>query len=446
MRQDRSDDTGIQASEPRGGHDPARWSALAGLLRIGRGGWLVGLSVFSMFIVSPIRADVVHLANGQHVEGEVSDGRDGKIRVTIDDGVVIEFKPSEVKRIERKKSPSAKFDEKLAKITGADGAAIDALMDLARWAKTRRLPSRMRKAFRRVLKIDPHHPEARRGLGYVVVRNRWVHEKQLKGRKDLVQFGDEWMTVDEKERRLVDRLRQQVREDFRGVVSGNRFVQDYSIRQILERDEPGMRDVLTEFLDHSSSVARVVAVQALGRTYKNAREQRNKAKKSRAKSSRKNRKSGKGGDVAITLGDPDQAAAERARGGEERVANALLKMTLEETEADVRRALHLALIDIRQRQYFELALKAVSESQLRLHRERAADGILYDISKPWVPEVIDALEKRPSLGPTATKAEMSAGNAALLRILKRMFPVDLGYDTQAWRAWWKKNQARYRDE
>jgi hypothetical protein len=421
MRQARSEDTRKWMTRREGGQTPTALRCPRAVIRLAIG--VIAVSIWAPGAKS-LMADVVHLKNGQHVEGEVTEGEDGKTRVTIDDGVFFEFPPSEIERIERKKSPSATFDERLAKIDGRDLDAIDALTDLASWARTRRLRSRVRKAFRRVLEIDPHHAEARRGLGYVVLRNRWVHEKDLKGQKDLVQFGDEWMTPDEKERRLLDRLNRQLREDFRGVVSDNRFVQDYSIRRLLERVEPGMRGVLAEFLNHPSSVARVVAVQALARTYKPGGTGKKKCKKQT---------------------DTAAATARRAVDVEARVAAGLLKMTLEENERDVRRALHLALIDIRQRAYFELALKAATESPLKLHRDRAADGILYDISKPWVSEVIEALRQRPPVGTTATSAAV-ARNESILRILKRMFPVDLGFGVEEWRAWWRDNQAKYRDE
>lgn len=385
-----------------------------------------GAFVVLVFLAAtaPGLADIVYLKNGQHLEGDVSDGRDGKLRVTIDEGIFFEFSREDIERIQKKKSPASVFDKRLSKISGDGIEELGRLVELARWARDRRLRSRVKKAFRRVLEIDPNHPGARRALGFFVYRNRWVHEKDLEAKGGLVEFEGEWMTPAEKERRLVDELRREVHEDFRGVVSENRFIQDYSIRRLLERDNPHMREIFTEFLDHSNSVARVVAVQALSRGYNRVRGSTTETRKASRKKKREER----------------TPPPERATEVETLVAASLLKMTLNETEREARRALFLALSHMRHRTYFELALKAAWESPKPIHRDRAANGILFALSKPWVPEVISALGRVP------VNTSDAEGNPAILRILKEIFPVDFGYRVDRWLAWWRESAHRYENE
>ncbi|MBI4583082.1 MAG: hypothetical protein HY717_03555 [Planctomycetes bacterium] len=361
-----------------------------------RGLWLSA----AVFWGSLAAGDVVYLKNGSRMEGEVSPGSgEGKIRVTIDQGVVIEFKKEEVEKVVPQKPPAQVVDERLAAITGED---LPALLELAVWAEERRLRTKVEAIYQRILKIDPNHPAARKGLGYTVYQNRWRRESELKAKQGLTQYDGEWVTPEEKARRALEKLRKEVADDFRGADSDNRYIQEYSIRRLLDRKLPEMEGILLEYLAHPSQAVRVVAVQALA-------------------------------------GLREKLAAPRDGAAEHRLAQALLERTLEEENPVARNALGSALVKLRHRNFFELALKTVADSANALHRERAADGVVFVLRKDWVPEVIAALPKAPP-------GVAVQGNPSIRRILEKIFQQDFEYRAKDWAEWWRRNAHRYTDE
>ena len=172
-----------------------------------------------------------------------------------------------------------------------------------------------------------------------------------------------------------------------------------------------MAAILLEYLGHPTPSVRVVAVQALSACLV-----RDLAK-----------------DPGKKIGDP-----EAAREVEKKIARLLLERTLEEEHPAARSALGDALMKLRPREYFQLALAVVVESQNALHRDRAAGGIVFALRKSWVPETIAALPKTPP-------GINTGGNPAVRWLLEKVFQQDFGYDSQKWEAWWKANAHRYID-
>src|SRR5262245_6823411 len=161
--------------------------------------------------------DIVHLKNGNRVEGEVTTGsQPGSLKVILDKGLELEFLEKDVLQVERKKSPAREFEEKLKGVAPGD---VDALLALGDWARERKLRSKEEEVYRKVLEIDPNDPVARRELGFVVFKNRWVKEEELKTKRGLIQFRGDWVTAEEKERRLTEELKMEISDLLRGTDS-----------------------------------------------------------------------------------------------------------------------------------------------------------------------------------------------------------------------------------
>ncbi len=374
-------------------------------------------------LAAPLAADVIVLKNGNRFEGEVSPGSsEGRMRVTIDSGVYFEFLADEIDTIEYGPSPSQQFDERLEKIAADD---LDALLGLAAWARERKLRSREEVVYRRILRIDPNNEPARSGLGYVIHRNRWVRESELKT-SGLVLHDGQWVEPEERARRARERLRKEVADDLRGVVSDNEYVQEYSIRKILNRKDPWMRHVLVEYLIHESQAVRIVAAQTIASLTENA--ERERTRSSRRRGTRRR--------AASETGTP---TPEEERALDTRISDLFFRRTFEEEDTVARKAIANALMRMRLRRYFELALAEVRTSPNALHRERSAEGALFALRKEWVPEFIDALGATPPGVPLP-------GNPAVRRVLRRVFNQDFEYRVDAWQAWWRDNAHRFTDE
>lgn len=351
------------------------------------------------------RADIVVLRNGDRFEGEVTDIPDSeRIRVVIDEGVSFDFPRDEIEEIIARTSPLEQFDERLEALEDDD---VDGLVALAVWARNRKLRSRETLAFRRILDVDPHHEGARRALGYVVYRNRWVREKDLRRNPDVVEFESEWISVAERDRRLLVRLREEVAADFEGVDSRNPEIQRYSIARLRAHRDPRMREVLLDYLDHESEAVRVVAVHVLAE--------------------------------APSPGPEDAIRTAERSALEERIARALHERVLVENDSTARRALLGALSKMGHRGFFELALRTASTDSDPRRRERAAEGVLFALKKVWVPELFAALATQPP-------GIRERGNPVMRDLLRRIFKRDHEYDAARWQRWWRLNAGRYTDD
>ncbi len=145
--------------------------------------WL--FSVLLLFLASggPARADVIVLKSGIKVVG--------KIRNPGSDPLVVEtlfgeetIPRSKVARVKIGPTPWELFDKKYEKL---DKKNLLDLLDLLDWAKDPErepfLHSRLRKLYRRILRLDKNNEEARRGLGYVKVGGKWLTRAEARRRK-----------------------------------------------------------------------------------------------------------------------------------------------------------------------------------------------------------------------------------------------------------------------
>jgi hypothetical protein len=356
--------------------------------------WWGGFSFLLVLLSSPAAADIVHLKTGRKIEGTTAPGpKEGTVEVRTGDGSVVVIPEAEIARIEKKQSPGDELDERLRR---APPGELEPLEDLLVLAREKRLPQRAKVIARKILDIDPNHEIARRELGFVVYENQWILEAELKKKKGLVRFRDEWMTQAEKDRRLIEEARQEVEGHFDLLESDNPHIQEFSLRKILARREPALREVFCRRLRDERETVRMVAVRALA------------------------------GFPARGAGDEEA----------KRIAADLHRLALEEPSENVLKVAHLTLRKFHPAESFRLALETATASPRAEHRQRAGLVLYETLKKAYVPDLCRAVAGGNGAAPRTEVRE----------VLKRALKVDHGYDAAAWLAYWSENQARFTDD
>lgn len=150
-------------------------------------------------------ADVLHMKDGRRVEGKILSESAKVVRIKTRLGE-LEFKTSEIERIERKKSKLEEFEERWEAARTAQ-----AFHDLGQWAEERKMRREARRCMKRALELDPGHAGANRWLGFVEYKGEWMkpeeRERRMQADKEaelrargLVRYGERWVTVEEREK------------------------------------------------------------------------------------------------------------------------------------------------------------------------------------------------------------------------------------------------------
>jgi hypothetical protein len=204
--------------------------------------------------------DEVFLKNGNRLSGDVEKLGEDRIRVILDVDSNIEISLDDVSRIVPGRSPLRDYESRRKTLDADD---VDGLYQLALWAKKQGLNARCRLTLQEIIAIDPNHLEARRDLGYVVFKNRWLEAKILRDTDQLVLYEGEWMRPEERDRKQLEKLRLEIRDDILGIDSDNEAIRRFSIRRLKERTEALIVVVLGEFLGHEQESIRASALQLL---------------------------------------------------------------------------------------------------------------------------------------------------------------------------------------
>ncbi len=345
-------------------------------------------------------ADIVHLKTGRSLEGEVRPGSgEGIVEVRMGGGAVVRVKEQDILRIERKPSPMQLFDARFATVPEGE---IEPLVELLVMAREKRLRRRAKSAARRILTVDPNHELARWTLGYVVFRNRWVLDAELRKKKDLVRVGGEWMTRQDQKLRQREEARREVEELLTLVESDNRRIRTYAVKELqrrVQRRDPLAVEVLGDRLADRRVAVRLIAVAGLGQF---------------------------------------RLRGEAKRFGAVKVARQLHRLALEEKDPAVRQLLHGTerrlgtLSTFYPRENFRHALKS-SESAVDTDEvERLAAVINTTVQKAWVPELCRAVAG-------------AGGRPAVRLALRKTFGTDFGYDAAKWLRHWESRQDDFHD-
>jgi hypothetical protein len=153
----------------------------------------------------PIAADVVHLKNGQRLEGDTIEA-DGQVAIHSAVGE-LRIPMDMVARIERGPSIEA---EALRKLEATSPTDVDARAAIASELESNGAATLARRIYGDVLAIDPDHPVARRALGYVRCDGEWLIEDDCRRQRGQVLYQGRWVTTDE--RTVLETLEHQRRQ------------------------------------------------------------------------------------------------------------------------------------------------------------------------------------------------------------------------------------------
>jgi hypothetical protein len=147
----------------------------------------------AVLLCGPAVADVVHLKNGQRLEGSVIEA-DGQVKIVSTVGT-IGFPADIVARIERGDSFEEQALERLRALPPNDiQGRIDLAIELERAGAT----TLAQRIYQSVLDRDPDDPTARRALGYVACDEEWLTVEECHRRRGEVLHQGRWVTADQR--------------------------------------------------------------------------------------------------------------------------------------------------------------------------------------------------------------------------------------------------------
>lgn len=114
-------------------------------------------------------ADILHLANGGTVEGDILKKTDAFYRVRTVVGTVT-LPVDAVDRVEESETPFAAYEQRLANTQDTP----QGWFDLAQWCEKQGLAAQRKKHLQRAIELDPAFEPARAALGFVKVGGLWI--------------------------------------------------------------------------------------------------------------------------------------------------------------------------------------------------------------------------------------------------------------------------------
>lgn len=144
-----------------------------------------------------LRADVVVLKSGGRVEGELlkadETARDGFYIVKTTAGGMLRLDKIHVDHVERLSDAERKYAEYLPKMPDT----IDGHWTMAEWCRTNGLKAQREYHLQRIIERDPDHEEARHGLGYSKLDDRWIRADEWMHEQGYVRYQGAWRTRQE---------------------------------------------------------------------------------------------------------------------------------------------------------------------------------------------------------------------------------------------------------
>jgi len=165
------------------------------------------LLVIALSVGGTAAGDEVYLKGGGRLSGKIASRTATTIEVEVGAGR-IGVPITSVLRIEEGRSPLQEFEERAARLSGAD---VEGWLGLGAWASEQGLSSQAREAYQRVLAASPGDPRANAALGNVELDGRWLNEDEAFQARGYVKFEGEWISPEEHEAILRERATEEAR-------------------------------------------------------------------------------------------------------------------------------------------------------------------------------------------------------------------------------------------
>lgn len=225
--------------------------------------WVVAL--LPCFPAVSAVADILHLANGNQIEGQILEKTDEGYRVRTSFGTLV-VPADTVKSIEEKPSPFAEYDKRLSK---AEDTAKDQTA-LGIWCGENGLPNQEKKHLNRAIELDPEYEPARTALGYVKVNGVWVDGRAIVREPPTSREAESKPSKPSDEDRQVTAIQGKWTRRIRAIrqtmldATSDKLIES-GRKRILDIKDPLAVLPLAKVLGDGSLAARQVLVEILGR-------------------------------------------------------------------------------------------------------------------------------------------------------------------------------------
>jgi len=222
------------------------------------------LGLAAIFAGGGVFADLIFMENGV-VDGTVIEENETSVKIKSNLGTV-EIPRSSIKSIERGKSWIDVYRQKWMAVDHEDP---EARVELALWAKKRRLDKEAELEFEQILEIDPDNATARRNLGYEKLAGRWVQSEEAKLARGMVEYQGRWMTPQEKQRLLAVKVRLATKQKVEELFNRMRKAEPYE-RDALQQTLYGVRTpysahYVVKYIRDRNPALREIATTTLGK-------------------------------------------------------------------------------------------------------------------------------------------------------------------------------------
>ncbi len=143
-------------------------------------------------------ADEVQLKGGGRIVGSIVERTPQLVTIDVGAGRV-SVPANRVESVQPGRSALTAFNDRAARLAPTD---TQGWLNLALWARDQGLATQARRAFERVVALDPANTVAQTALGNVLVGERWVSQEEAYRQQGYVQFEGSWMTPAERDGRI----------------------------------------------------------------------------------------------------------------------------------------------------------------------------------------------------------------------------------------------------
>lgn len=144
------------------------------------------------------RADLVELIDGGTLRGECLQDpshASGIVRIRTMAGAVVEIPAEQVQKYTKRRRVVEQFEVRFVETS----PTVEALWELAEWAREQGLRPQRSQALEALLKVDPEHVAAHRGLGHLRQDGEWMTHEQLMQKRGFVKHKGKWVLPQEVE-------------------------------------------------------------------------------------------------------------------------------------------------------------------------------------------------------------------------------------------------------
>lgn len=132
--------------------------------------------LFLLYPLSALYPDEFYLKNGQTLDGKIIYQDDELIIISNPKWGKTKISKKEIQKIIPKSTPQEEYKQRFYKLFYND---VEGFYKLGLFAKEHNLLKEAKQCFYRVIYFAPHHKGARKELGYVLYKGKWIHSSKL---------------------------------------------------------------------------------------------------------------------------------------------------------------------------------------------------------------------------------------------------------------------------